>query len=83
MTNDEQVAGPTNGRKSPGDYWREIMKDQPIPESIKDFLNQNQKGESTKVLNKKFDPSPNAMRYGHYVLAEEVKHQSAYYNVLT
>lgn len=30
-------------------------------------------GEAIKGFNKEFDPSPNVMRYGHYVLAKEVK----------
>lgn len=43
----------------------------------------DKKEEAIKGFNKEFDPSSNAMRYGHYVLPKEVKPQIEYYNVLT
>ncbi|XP_039062981.1 organ-specific protein S2-like, partial [Hibiscus syriacus] len=32
------------GRKEPGDYWRSVMKDEPMPEAIKGLLHEDPKG---------------------------------------
>ncbi|KMT00468.1 hypothetical protein BVRB_9g217690 [Beta vulgaris subsp. vulgaris] len=62
------LAGPIDGRKSPGDYWVEIMKGQPIPESIKNFINQKsyEAHENEEGFIKDFDPVPNISAYHEY-----------------
>ncbi|EOX97317.1 hypothetical protein QUC31_015760 [Theobroma cacao] len=34
-------ANPNHARKEPGDYWKSVMKDQPMPEAIKGLLHQD------------------------------------------
>ncbi|XP_021860195.1 organ-specific protein S2 isoform X2 [Spinacia oleracea] len=53
------------GRKDPETYWGEMMKEQPMPEAIKDFINQR---EAIKDFIKDFDPIPNISVYHDNVI---------------
>ncbi|XVF45763.1 hypothetical protein PTKIN_Ptkin02bG0232300 [Pterospermum kingtungense] len=39
-----------HGRKEPGDYWRRVMKDQPMPEAIKGLLHEDPASDSEKKM---------------------------------
>ena len=44
----EQILGIVYGRKDLGEYWKSIMKDQPMPEAIKGFIHQDPESFSAK-----------------------------------
>ena len=44
----EQFSGFVDGRKDLGEYWKSIMKDQPMPEEIKGFIHQDPESFSSK-----------------------------------
>ncbi|KAJ8763509.1 hypothetical protein K2173_002392 [Erythroxylum novogranatense] len=47
-----------HARREPEDYWRNVMKDQPLPEAIKNLMAQDQ-----THLVKDFDTRSNAIIY--------------------
>ncbi|KAF5727214.1 hypothetical protein HS088_TW22G00902 [Tripterygium wilfordii] len=55
----------SNGRKEPGYYWKSIMKDQPMPEAIKNLfqLNPTPLSEEEGKFVKDFDFGANAIIY--------------------
>ena len=67
----EQLLGIVYGRKGSGEYWKSIMKDQPMPEAIKGFIHQDPesfsaKGRKMNHFVKDFDAGPNRIIYrGH------------------
>ncbi|KAI3441312.1 uncharacterized protein J3R85_002588 [Psidium guajava] len=58
-----------DARENPGDYWKKIMKDQPMPESITDLLHpESLSGDERKSVGfvRDFDMRPNYIIYhGH------------------
>ncbi|KAK8518639.1 hypothetical protein V6N13_018080 [Hibiscus sabdariffa] len=48
----------SHARKEPGDYWRSVMKDQPMPEAIKGLLHEDPTGSGSdpgkKMIMKQF-----------------------------
>ncbi|XP_057977075.1 organ-specific protein S2 [Malania oleifera] len=71
-----------DARKGPGDYWKSIMKDQPMPEAIKGFFlhdpaasndehNFLTKKAKSSQFSKHFDPRPNAILYHSHVKQPE------------
>uniref|UniRef100_A0A2N9IKT7 Organ specific protein n=1 Tax=Fagus sylvatica TaxID=28930 RepID=A0A2N9IKT7_FAGSY len=68
---------PNDARKDTGDYWKSIMKDQPIPEAIKDLIHQDPPylSDATKKDHfvKDFDVKPNAIIYHPHVAPKEEK----------
>ncbi|KNA16577.1 hypothetical protein SOVF_087940 [Spinacia oleracea] len=54
------LASQSDGRKDLGTYWGDMVKEQPMPEAIKDFINQR---EAIKDFIKDFDPIPNISVY--------------------
>ncbi|RVX12319.1 hypothetical protein CK203_010690 [Vitis vinifera] len=64
-------SGLIDGRKDMGDYWKSIMKGQPMPEAIKGFIHQDPASFSSKARKmdhfvRDFDARPNSIIYhGH------------------
>ncbi|GAB4837925.1 hypothetical protein Ancab_027453 [Ancistrocladus abbreviatus] len=56
-----------NGRKCPEEYWKDVMKDQAMPEAIKGLLNHDEKvdaEEKTRVhFKRNFDTRSTALIY--------------------
>ncbi|XP_041015853.1 organ-specific protein P4 [Juglans microcarpa x Juglans regia] len=67
----------SDARRDPGDYWKSIMKDQPIPEAIKGLLHRDLPYASDARENvhflKDFDVTPNAIIYHAHVEDKEEK----------
>jgi len=66
-----------DARKDTGDYWKSIMKDQPIPEAIKDLfhgdsLNPADSRKKDRFV-KDFDVTPNAIIYHAHMEPKEEK----------
>ncbi|XP_021738580.1 organ-specific protein S2-like [Chenopodium quinoa] len=74
------LASPSDGRKDPKTYWGDMMKDQPMPEALEDFINQSsyEKRETIKEFIKDFDPIPNISVYhDDSVNSKELKSKKA------
>ncbi|XP_039068497.1 uncharacterized protein LOC120214738 [Hibiscus syriacus] len=54
-----------HARKEPGEYWRSLMKDQPMPEAIKGLLHEDPTGSGKKVKHfvKDFDSRHSLILY--------------------
>ncbi|XP_030523142.1 organ-specific protein S2 [Rhodamnia argentea] len=66
-----------DARESPGDYWRKIMKDQPMPESIRDLIHpESSSGNEKNSIGfvRDFDMRPNAIIYHGHGDAEDKQH---------
>lgn len=60
---DEQLVSFNQARKDPaGDYWKMVMKDQPMPEAIKGLMIRAGTGDSHRFV-KDFDIKPNVIIY--------------------
>ncbi|KAL5562638.1 hypothetical protein UlMin_032385 [Ulmus minor] len=61
------LASTSYARKDVGDYWKNIMKDQPIPEAIKDLFHEDEpslpSSSKTDRFVKDFDIRPNLIIY--------------------
>ncbi|CAO2815077.1 unnamed protein product [Amaranthus hypochondriacus] len=90
------LAGPSDGRKDLEKYWGDMMKGEPMPESLKQFIisrsyNKDEyKSELIKDFLKEFDPVPNISVYQNDVTPNEAvksdhhhDHQSASKKVFT
>ncbi|KAF8032294.1 hypothetical protein BT93_D1267 [Corymbia citriodora subsp. variegata] len=62
-----------DARKSPGDYWKKIMKDQPMPEPIRDLIRLRNEENAIKFV-RDFDTGPNVIIYHSHGDAKEKKH---------
>ncbi|KAF5751115.1 organ-specific protein P4 [Tripterygium wilfordii] len=51
------------GRKEPGEYWKVIMKDQSMPEAIKNLITQNHSSDKKIKFVKDFDVGANSIIY--------------------
>ncbi|XP_021731619.1 organ-specific protein P4-like [Chenopodium quinoa] len=80
------LASSSEGRKDPQTYWGDMMKGQPMPEALKDFINQrsyeNHEKKEAIITNfiKDFDPIPNASAYHDdnvHVNSNELKSKKA------
>ncbi|XP_021738581.1 organ-specific protein S2-like [Chenopodium quinoa] len=75
----------SEGRKDPQTYWGDMMKGQPMPEALKDFINQKSyEGHEKKdtIITgfiKDFDPIPNISAYhdDNAMKSKEMKSQKA------
>ena len=87
MLNLNQLAGPSDGRKDLHKYWGDMMKGEPMPESLEQFIisrsyNKDQyKAEIIKDFLKEFDPIPNISVYQNDVTPNEAvkSHKHAQY----
>ncbi|CAN4087143.1 unnamed protein product [Withania somnifera] len=52
----------TDARKDPGEYWRDVMKDEPMPKAIQHLMPRSHK-EKTDCRKSSFEPIPNATSY--------------------
>ncbi|OIT28078.1 PREDICTED: organ-specific protein S2-like [Nicotiana attenuata] len=77
----------TNARKDPGEYWRAVMQDEPMPEAIKHLMPHNsvplskEKTDcytSTAVRAEAFEPRPNISVYH-----DDAKLKEAYKSLFT
>ncbi|KAF5448801.1 hypothetical protein F2P56_029300 [Juglans regia] len=66
-----------DAREEPGDYWKSIMKDQPIPEAIKTLFHRDSPHLSESIKKdhflRDFDVTPNAIIYHARVEGKEEK----------
>ncbi|XP_022148637.1 organ-specific protein P4 [Momordica charantia] len=51
------------GRKDQGEYWKKIMKEEEIPEVLKELLYDDSVGGQNERFMSNFDPHPNAIIY--------------------
>ncbi|KAF3435603.1 hypothetical protein FNV43_RR22694 [Rhamnella rubrinervis] len=68
------------GRKNKGDYWKSIMKDQPMPEAIRDLFHVQDEpslssagSAKTDRFARNFDVRPNVIIYHAHLKPEEGK----------
>uniref|UniRef100_M1AQP3 Organ-specific protein P4 n=1 Tax=Solanum tuberosum TaxID=4113 RepID=M1AQP3_SOLTU len=52
----------TDARKDPGEYWRDVMKDEPMPKAIQHLMPQPHK-EKNDCHKSSFEPIPNVSNY--------------------
>ncbi|KAJ0933466.1 putative organ specific protein [Helianthus annuus] len=65
-------------RSNPREYWRSIMKDEPIPKPIQDVLPMEDSLELNKDLFvRNFDLKPNLIIYRSHVVYSEKNHHIA------
>ncbi|OAY45865.1 organ-specific protein P4 [Manihot esculenta] len=60
------ILSTTYARKDEGEYWRGVMKDQPLPEPIQELLQASptsSDGKTDSGMSKNFEPIPNASIY--------------------
>ncbi|OIW05695.1 hypothetical protein TanjilG_23481 [Lupinus angustifolius] len=61
-------------RQHQGEYWKNIMKDQPMPETIKDLLVQDPQAYTEKYhFIRDFDIRPNVILYHTHVVSKKQK----------
>lgn len=75
------LASPIDGRKGPGEYWGKVMEEQPMPETVKAFVNQGpyevkEKTEAVKDITADFDSTPDATIIYDGVNPTEMKTQN-------
>ncbi|KAI6701219.1 hypothetical protein NL676_015543 [Syzygium grande] len=71
------LAEVNDARGSPGDYWKKIMKDQTMPESIRDLIHpESSSGNEKNSIDfvRDFDMRPNVIIYHGHSDAKEKKH---------
>ncbi|XP_055807905.1 organ-specific protein S2-like [Solanum dulcamara] len=52
----------TNARKDRGEYWREVMKDEPMPKAIQHLMPRSHR-EKSDCHKSSFEPRPNVSSY--------------------
>ncbi|KAK4798795.1 hypothetical protein SAY86_031121 [Trapa natans] len=63
-----------HARKDPaGDYWKKVMKDQPIPEAIKNLMVHPENRSNIRPFLKEFDVRPNVIIYHTHADPKELK----------
>ena len=74
----EQVGNAIGGRKEPGVYWRDVMKDEPMPKAIQGLLPEDQ---SSSLLSKKpnCQTIPEARNGGDIVKGFEPKKEKVFW----
>ncbi|KAL8195329.1 hypothetical protein R6Q57_025732 [Mikania cordata] len=76
------VASFSDARKGPEDYWRSVMKNEPMPKALQDVLIRDSVASTDKV-NKKdrftrnFDTKPNLIIYHSHVMYNQKDHELA------
>lgn len=75
-----QFANLSYGRKDMGDYWKSIMKDQPMPEAIRDLFHvqdvpslSSTGSTKTDRFSRNFDVTPNVIIYHTHLKPKEGK----------
>nr|GEU59507.1 hypothetical protein [Tanacetum cinerariifolium] len=74
------VAGLNDARNDPEEYWRNVMKDDPMPKTIQDALIQDSsttsdKGNKRDRFTKNFDTKPNLIIYRSHVIYNQKDHE--------
>ncbi|XP_031264164.1 uncharacterized protein LOC116122461 [Pistacia vera] len=64
---------PSYARKEPGEYWKSLMKEQPMPKAIKDLLHQDSEARKIDHFAKDFDVNPNVIIYHSHSEPKEGK----------
>ncbi|KAK7351842.1 hypothetical protein VNO77_11576 [Canavalia gladiata] len=71
------VANLSYARTDLGDYWKNMMKEQPMPQAIKDLVEDPQASDSGKDrFIRDFDVKPNVILYHTHVVPMKQKHKS-------
>ncbi|KAK2378135.1 hypothetical protein QL285_078724 [Trifolium repens] len=70
------VANMSYGRKDLGDYWKNKMNEQPMPEAIKNLIQvpkslSSDEGKEDHSFNRDFDVHPNVILYHTHVHEEQ------------
>ncbi|CAL0329228.1 unnamed protein product [Lupinus luteus] len=68
------VANLSYARKDEGEYWKNVMKDQPMPEAIKDLLlvqDQLVSDSGRDHFSRDFDIKPNVILYHTHVVSKK------------
>ncbi|XP_061337654.1 uncharacterized protein LOC133284610 [Gastrolobium bilobum] len=64
-------------RKDPGDYWKNVMNGQPMPEAIKDLIQVPQVSDAGKDhFIRDFDIKPNIILYHTHVESKQQKQKA-------
>ena len=72
----DQTVRSNEARSNPGEYWRSIMKDEPMPKAIQDVLPLEDVKKDLFVRN--FDLKPNLIIYHSHVMYNENKNHIAW-----
>ncbi|RZC27443.1 uncharacterized protein LOC114403187 [Glycine soja] len=66
----------SHARKDLGDYWKKMMNDQPMPEAIKDLIQDQQVQDATADhFIRYFDMKPNIILYHTHVVSKKQQQQ--------
>ncbi|KAI3753250.1 hypothetical protein L2E82_25297 [Cichorium intybus] len=69
------IVSSNEARSNPGDYWRSIMKDEPMPKTIQDVLPlRDVKKVDKDLFIRNFDLKPNLIIYHSHVMYSEKNH---------
>ncbi|XP_024959777.1 uncharacterized protein LOC112500511 [Cynara cardunculus var. scolymus] len=68
-----------DARKGPEEYWRSIMKDEPMPKAIQDVLSEDStdKENNRDRFTRDFDTKPNLIIYHSHVMYNQKDHELA------
>lgn len=67
-----QLSSVIDARKDPGDYWKSMMNDEPMPKAITDLIHHDTAEESNHFL-RNFDTKPNVIIYHSHVHSAKMK----------
>ncbi|KAK1423867.1 hypothetical protein QVD17_19176 [Tagetes erecta] len=69
------IARTNEARSNPTEYWRSVMKDEPIPKTIQDVLPlQDDLNVNKNLFIRNFDLKPNLIIYRSHVVYSEKNH---------
>ncbi|KVI01976.1 Organ specific protein [Cynara cardunculus var. scolymus] len=73
------LARMNDARKGPEEYWRSIMKDEPMPKAIQDVLSEDStdKENNRDRFTRDFDTKPNLIIYHSHVMYNQKDHELA------
>ncbi|KAK1431170.1 hypothetical protein QVD17_14454 [Tagetes erecta] len=70
------LASVNDARKDPEEYWRSVMKDEPMPKALEDVLIRDPSTSNMKDrFTRNFDTKPNLIIYHSHVMYNQKGHE--------